>query len=126
MEKMIEEMVDELKKVVSFKDSTIVGDIVLILAVKPQMLTYALVVDIARDENKRDEWWHVTFQVLSIPPQKLVWTLREPQLTGKETFTMGGEGRFVKAVDFRFQRPASPGGGEKVKKTAKPVLKRIK
>ncbi len=30
----------------------------------------------------------------------MVWTLRTPQFTGMEVFTMGGEERFVKAVDL--------------------------
>jgi hypothetical protein len=64
------------------------------------MASYALVTDIERDESRKNEWWHVNLTLLSLPPQKITWTLRTPQFTGMEVFTMGGEQRFVKAVDF--------------------------
>ncbi|ADW18194.1 hypothetical protein Despr_2046 [Desulfobulbus propionicus DSM 2032] len=101
----MEQLVAELKKIVSFKETTTVGDIVLIAAKSPQMLVYALVGDIERDQTRKEEWWHVTLHLLSIPVQTVIWTLRTPQFTGQETFTMGGEGRFIKAV--RFDPPAS-------------------
>ena len=106
----MEKFVKELKKLMSFKDTTEPGDIVLIAAKEPQMLLYAKVVSIERDFSRKDEWWHVHFAVLSIPVQKMVWTLRTPQMTGMEIFTMGGEERFVKAVDLGREEQRS--GGE--------------
>ncbi|MBW1749442.1 MAG: hypothetical protein JRJ37_01800 [Deltaproteobacteria bacterium] len=70
----MEKLVAELKQHVQFKDTTEVGDLVLLVAKEPQML--------------------------SVPPQPLTWTLRVEQFTGREIFTMGGEDRFVKAVQF--------------------------
>lgn len=96
----MEKLVAELKKLVAFKDTTESGDIVLIVAKEPQMLVYAKVTDIERDFNRKDEWWHVHLSVLAIPLQNMVWTLRTAQMTGMEVFTMGGEERFVKAIDF--------------------------
>ncbi|MDA8165321.1 MAG: hypothetical protein M0017_09880 [Desulfobacteraceae bacterium] len=96
----MEKLINELKTLFTFKENTREGDLVLIAAEKPPMLVYGLVTGITRDETKRDEWWHVEMQLLTFPPQKTVWTLREPQFTGKEVFTMGGEARFVKALDF--------------------------
>lgn len=96
----MERFVLELKKLITFKDTTETGDIVLIAAKEPQMLLYAKITDIERDFSRKDEWWHVKMTVLSIPLQKMVWTLRTPQMTGMEVFTMGGEERFVKAIDF--------------------------
>lgn len=96
----MEQFVNELKKLISFKDSTAAGDIVLIAAKEPQMLVYAKVTAIERDFSRKDEWWHIHLSILSIPLQKMVWTLRTPQMTGMEIFTMGGEERFVKAVEF--------------------------
>lgn len=93
-------LVTELKKLLPFKDTTDIGDIVLMVAKEPQMLSYALVTDIERDPSRKDEWWHVDFSVLAIPIQKMTWTLRTAQMTGMEIFTMGGEERFVKAVDM--------------------------
>lgn len=121
----MEKLVEELKTLFTFKETTREGDLVLIAVEKPSMLMYALVTGIRRDESKRDEWWHVELQLLTFPPQKSVWTLREPQFTGKEIFTMGGEARFVKAIHFPEQDtnpPAVPGGGGK-KKGALRVVK---
>lgn len=97
----MEKFVSELKKLLPFKDTTDIGDIVLIAAKEPQMLVYAKVTDIERDFTRKDEWWHVHLSVLSIPLQNMVWTLRTAQMTGMEIFTMGGEERFVKAVEFQ-------------------------
>ena len=96
----MEKLVAELKQHVQFKDTTEVGDLVLLVAKEPQMLVYALVTGIEPDHSRKDEWWHVHLQVLSVPPQPLTWTLRVEQFTGREIFTMGGEDRFVKAVQF--------------------------
>ena len=96
----MEKLVAELKQHVQFKDTTEVGDLVLLVAKEPQMLVYALVTGIEPDHSRKDEWWHVHMQVLSVPPQPLTWTLRVEQFTGREIFTMGGEDRFVKAVQF--------------------------
>lgn len=104
----MQKFVDELKTLIPFKDVTAVGDIVLIAAKQPQMLVYAKVTSIERDFTRRDEWWHVHLAVLSIPVQQMVWTLRTPQMTGMEIFTMGGEERFVKAVDFGIQPQPLP------------------
>ncbi len=96
----MQKLVDELKTMLDFKDTTNVGDVVLIAAKEPQMLIYAYVSRIERDTSRRDEWWHVDLDMLSIPLQKMTWTLRWEQMTGREIFTMGGEGRFVKALEF--------------------------
>jgi hypothetical protein len=102
---IMEQLVAELKNLLPFKETTMVGDIVLIAAKKPQMLVYAKVVDIVRDASRKGEWWHVTMHLLSIPLQTVTWTLRTPQFTGQEIFTMGGEGRFMKAVHFDASSP---------------------
>jgi hypothetical protein len=96
----MEQLVAELKNLIPFKETTVKGDIVLIAAKQPQMLVYAKVGDIVRDESRKAEWWQVTLHLLSIPLQTVIWTLRTPQFTGQEVFTMGGEGRFIKAVRF--------------------------
>ena len=97
----MQKIVDELKQVVPFKDTTDVGDIVLIAAKEPQMLIYARVNNIERDSSRNDEWWHVHLTMLTLPLQELTWTLRTRQMTGQEIFTMGGEERFVKAIEFK-------------------------
>jgi len=104
----MEQLVAELKKKLPFKETTAPGDIVLIAAQQPQMLLYAVVGKIVRDETRRDEWWHVTLHLLSLPIQTVVWTLRTPQFTGQETFTMGGEGRFIQAVQLEQEQPELP------------------
>lgn len=118
----MEKLIAELKQMVRFKDSTDIGDLVLIVAKEPQIsASYALVTDIERDTSRKNEWWHISLTLLSIPPQEMIWTLRTPQLTGMEVFTMGGEERFVKAVDIGsiplqptvLERPASTSREEK-------------
>ena len=101
----MEKIVSDLKKLVPFKDTVEIGDIVLIAAKKPQMLVYALVSDIVRDDTKSDEWWHVSMHVLSLPPRKITWILRTEQMLGHEIFTMDGEERFMKAVVFDTNKP---------------------
>lgn len=95
----MEQLVQELKKLLPFKKTTEVGDIVLIAAKEPKMLAYALVTGIEADPARpREEWWQVSLVLLSVPMQKVTWTLRLPQFTGQEIFTMGGKGRFIQAV----------------------------
>lgn len=107
---MLRELVDELRKHVRFKDSTAPGDLVLIAADNPRTLVYALVEAIDPDPSRRDPWWHITMQLLTVPPQPIVWTLREPQFTGQELFTMGGDERFLQAV--LLERPPEEPGAE--------------
>ncbi len=124
---MLEKIVADLKKIFTFKETTEEGDIVLIVA---DNLMYAVVTGIERDTTRQEEWWQVGMQLLSIPPQKFTWTLREPQFTGREVFTMGGEGRFVQAIDFGVgtkKRGRKKGGeGEGGKKQKAPVLTLLK
>jgi hypothetical protein len=96
----MEKLVKELKNLVPFKETTEVGDIVLVVIEEAEMAGYALVTEIERDSSRKDEWWQVHMELFSVPLQPLVWTLRTEQFTGQETFTMGGKGRFVQAVDF--------------------------
>lgn len=122
----MQKIVEELKRVVVFKDTTDVGDIVLIASKEPQMLIYARVSEIERDTSRRDEWWHVHLTMLTIPLQEMTWTLRTEQMTGQEIFTMGGEERFVKAVAFEAtQQPSTKPVPNTVKKK-KSGLTRVK
>ncbi len=108
-----------------FKDTVEIGDIVLIAAQKPQMLVYALVSDIVRDDAKRDEWWHVSMHLLSLPPRKVTWILRTGQISGHEIFTMDGEERFMKAVVFDIKKQSVKDDTKK-KNKGKASLRRIK
>ncbi len=96
----MKQIVEELKGLITFKNTTDQNDIVLIAAKEPQMLLFAHVGEIERDSSRKEEWWHVPLTVLSIPLQQMTWTLRTEQMTGKEIFTMGGNERFVQAVDL--------------------------
>ena len=123
----MEAIIEDLKKIVRFKSTTDVGDIVLVVAEEPKSMIYALVTDFQRDESKRDEWWHVSLQILSVPPQKVTWTLRTSQFNGQEIFTMGGEKRFFQAVIIG-REPAAEKESPKGPKSSsqKGSLKRIK
>ncbi len=107
----MEKIIGELEKVFTFKETTGPGDIVLVVMENPQAVFYARVASIERDVSKKDEWWHVRMNILSMPPQDVTWTLRMAQFTGREIFTMGGEKRFIKALDFG---EPEKGGGEPV------------
>lgn len=119
----MQKIVEELKQLIPFKDTTSAGDIVLIAAKEPRMLFYAYVDKIERDSTRREEWWHVHFTLLSVPLQKMTWTLRTAQFTGMEIFTMGGEERFVKAVNFA-ENGETRSGSDKGSKIS--ALKRVK
>jgi len=127
----MEKLVKEIGQLVPFKETTDIGDLVLIVAKEPQMLMYALVTDIVRDTSRKAEWWHMSLTFLTVPPQNATWTLRTPQMTGMEIFTMGGEERFVKAVNLvpdiapPVDLPPSEESEKKTKKKA-PFLKRVK
>ncbi len=122
----VEQVVIELKKVVAFKEVTLEGDIVLIVTDKPRTFVYAIIQDIVRDNAKKGEWWHVTMHALTVPPQKMVWTLRTPQFSGEEIFIMGGDKRFMQAVDFEKATPAPrPEPDKKPVKLQKKVALRV-
>ncbi len=127
----MEKLITELKQIVPFKDSTDIGDLVLIVSKEPQMLVYALVTNIVRDTTRKDEWWQLSLVFLTVPPQQITWTLRTAQMTGMEVFTMGGEERFVKAVNLApsIARPPEKKDSikdEKGSKTKTSFLKRVK
>jgi hypothetical protein len=130
-EKNMKDLVKELGQLVPFKETTDIGDLVLIVAKEPHMLLYALVTDITRDATRKAEWWHLALTFLTIPPQETIWILRTPQMTGMEIFTMGGEERFLKAVNITpsLAKPEGvPSSRELEKPAAKktPFLKRVK
>lgn len=124
----LEMLVEELKAVIPFKETTEVGDIVLVASEQPQMLLYGLITSIERDPGKKDEWWHIGLSFLTVPLQNVVWTLRTAQMTGQEIFTMGGEKRFFKAVGIGAKNALKPMGKSKEpsKQSIKKGLKRIK
>jgi hypothetical protein len=121
----MEKIIAELKQIIDFKDTTVIGDIVLIAAREPEMFIYAYVIDIKKDTTRKDEWWHLQLKILSIPPQKMTWTLRTQQMTGQEIFTMGGEERFIKAInlDRDVTSPILPAVGSQAGKKG---LRRVK
>jgi len=120
----LEKLVEELREVVPFKQSTDVGDLVLIASEEPRLMLYAVVTSIDRDSAKRDEWWHIGLTFLTVPLQNVIWTLRSAQMTGQEIFTMGGEKRFFMAVSVEIgSGPTQDSGKSGAKKGS---LKRIK
>lgn len=96
-------LIENLKKKVAFKETVNPGDVVVVAAEKPQMLFFAMIISIDRDNSRKDEWWHVSMKSLTIPLQAMQWTLRMPQICGQEIFTMGGEERFMAPVEINFQ-----------------------
>ncbi|GAB4335166.1 MAG: hypothetical protein Kow0089_04760 [Desulfobulbaceae bacterium] len=109
----MEQFVAELRDIIPLKETTRVGDIVLLAAEDPLVALYAYVTAIDPDPAGRRSWWNVTLQTLTIPPQEVIWTLREPQFTGKEIFTFEGVAHFLQAVRFEAARPPVTPGPEK-------------
>jgi hypothetical protein len=115
---MMEKVLEEIQFQVPMKDNTSVGDTVIFLleAENGQVgISFARVTGFAPDLSKRDEWWHVRFVFLEIPPRSRTIILQTPHFTGREVFTMGGRKVFIKAVNFAaFQEEsdeAAPEGG---------------
>ena len=123
----LEKLVSELKAITPFKDSTDVGDVVLIASEQPRLILYAKVTSIERDPSKKEEWWHIGLTFLTVPLQNVIWTLRTAQMTGQEIFTMSGEKRFFQAVVIG-QDPAQPEdlSGRRSPSRQKGGLKRVK
>lgn len=123
----LEKLVEELKTVTPFKDTTDIGDIVLIATEQPRLILYGIVTSIEKDQSKKEEWWHIGLNFFTVPLQKVIWTLRTEQMTGLEIFTMGGEKRFFKAISIDL---TSIGSEIRVTKkesaSKKGALKRIK
>ena len=94
----MDQLVEELKTVIPLKNTTEIGDIVIVVGHEPQMLLYGKITSIVRDPSKKEEWWNIGLTFLTVPLQNVVWTLRTEQMTGQEIFTMGGEKRFFQAV----------------------------
>lgn len=126
MENNMEKLIEELRTVIPFKKTTEVGDIVLVIAQDPQMLLYGQVSSIERDHSKRDEWWNIGLTFFTVPLQKVVWTLRTPQMTGSEVFTMGGEKRFFQAVEMSAAQNGEEIETDRQPRPQKPMIKRIK
>jgi len=125
----MENLVEELKKVLRFKEETEAGDIVLVAIDTPRSLLYARIRGFESDDSRKDEWWHVSMQLLTVPLQEVVWTMRREQFTGQEIFTMGGDKRFTQAVDLDVpidNVPFDDDGDKGPDKKEKPKLQRIK
>ena len=125
----MEKIIQELKQLIPFKKTTTIGDIVLIVAKEPQQIfMYAMVTDIERDPSRKDEWWHVHMTILGLPLQHVTWTLRTAQMQGEEIFTMGGEERFVVAVETGASDSGKLPENKKEEKPVKKIhqIKRVK
>ena len=122
----MEKLVEELKAVIPLKSDTDIGDIVIVVGQDPQMILYGAVTSILRDTSKKEAWWNIGITFLTVPLQKVVWTLRTEQMTGKEIFTMGGEKRFFQAVALEAKPSPIPITENENRKAKKSTLKRIK
>jgi hypothetical protein len=98
----MEKLIEELQFQIPFKDQTDVGDEVLVLREGDDgriSMVYARILGFDRDTGKRDDWWHVHFLFLEMPPVPRSIILQTAHFTGKEIFTMGGRKVFMKAIN---------------------------
>jgi hypothetical protein len=101
----MEQLIEELKRIIQFKDETQIGDVVLIVNEageedQPPSLLYAVITDFVRDQSKRDEWYYVHLALLSVPPQPQVLILEPDQFNGRLIFTIGGKKVFIKPLEL--------------------------
>ena len=138
---MMEKVIEEIQFQVPLKDNTTAGDTVIFIREEDEdgqiSVSFARVIGFERDLTKRDEWWHVRFVFLELPPQARTIILQTSHFTGREVFTMGGRKVFIKAVNFEtFQEESGdkcPGCGgnppsprEPEKKPGKPTFTLVK
>jgi hypothetical protein len=98
----IEQIVEELRLKVPFKEGTSAGDVVLIVREDEAGLAeifFARVTGYALETRHRQEWWHVGLAFLTIPLRYATFVVSADQISGKEIFTMNGRKVFIKAVD---------------------------
>ena len=121
----IEKLIEELGYQIPFKETTETGDTVIMLRENDDgriSMVYAQVLGFDRDTTKRDEWWHVHFVFMEVPPLPRTIILQAPHFTGQEVFTMGGRKVFIKAINFQafaddiFISPETEKGPKKEKK----------
>ena len=93
----------DIKKYISLKQETHIGDIVLVG--RADGIFYATVLDIIPDSKKN--WYSVRFTMLVLPPVELTWKLRQPQMCG-EIFTINAEEHFMAAVAFTTEQADIP------------------
>ena len=108
---VMERLVEELEYQIPFKETTDVGDTVIMLRENDDgrvSMVYAKVLSFERDTSKRDEWWHVHFVFLEVPPLPRTIILQTPHFTGDEIFTMGGRKVFIKAINFNAYEDEEP------------------
>jgi hypothetical protein len=131
----MEEAIEKFKAAIPFKETTDVGDLVLMVNEPLEedeslQAAYAKVVDFVRDESKRDEWWYVHLVFLAVPPQPTVLILQKHHFTGQEVFTIGGKKVFIKAVDVEriseVARQDKPEEESQTSKESKPKEKKPK
>lgn len=117
---VMEKLVEELHYQVPLKDTTQAGDLVIMLRENDDgriSMVYARVMGFERDQSKRDEWWHVRFVFLEVPPLPRTIILQTPHFTGREIFTMGGRQVFIKAVNFEvFEEEGEPAPDDRIEK----------
>ena len=111
----LDEVLQNLKKSMTFKDDTNIGDIIL-LGMKSGLF-FGVVQEI--ENNVKKGWWDVSFKLLVMPPIDVSWTLRTPQMTG-EIFTMDNEEQFIIAIDTKRVQKRSQ---KKRTATKKPIKK---
>ena len=100
----MEKLIEELGYQIPFKDTTETGDTVIMLREDDDgrvSMVYAQVLGFDRDTTKRDEWWHVHFVFMEVPPLPRTIILQTAHFTGQEVFTMGGRKVFIKAINFQ-------------------------
>jgi len=94
----MKQLIKQVKSIVTQAKSAEQGSTVLVFFGEDSSLMWGIIREFVRDETKKDDWFHVTIDMLSMPPRRVVWTLRVPQINGSEEFTMQGNPRYILPV----------------------------
>ena len=78
------------------RENTSTEGTVVLISYQGEPAMYARIESIEPDIKKG--WYHVTFLLLTIPPQPVTWILREEYINGV-SFTMGGMPMTIKRVE---------------------------
>jgi len=106
-----EEVVKKTKEMYQLNTDTNIGDdIIIVEEVKEEgeepraAINFARVIDIIKDK-KGGDWWNVKLAAFGIPIIYNTLTLRYPQYTGEEIFTINGVKFFIASIKFEEIEP---------------------
>lgn len=117
---MLETLLNELKKQVSFKSNTEVGDVVVIMSegngFTPDQIRFGHVKTITPDQKKKG-WFMLEILLIHVPFKRVILHLLPEYFTGKEFFAVNNTKSWVGAVNDLV--------GQEIEEEKKPVILKL-